>query len=271
MDPKEYIESGKLESYALGNCTPEEMQEAECMMRIFPEVKREMESIRTSFEKYLLANKVEPPASLKSKIFEAIEEEEKKTVETKVINLQTTSKSQVPVLKYLIAASIALLVVSAYFSFSLFEKNKNLSSRLDELTVEQKAMQSHYSDMQNKLENTQKHLAIMSDPNAVPVAMKGLQISPQSLAMIYWNKESKEVYLSVNSLPQPPSGKQYQLWAIVNKAPVDLGVFDMAVTGDSLLHKMKAVDGASAFAITLENAGGSVSPTLDQMYVIGNI
>ena len=96
MEPKEYIESGKLESYALGNCTPEEMQEAECMVRIFPEVKREMESIRVSFEKYLLANKVDPPASLKSKIFQAIEEEEKKMKngEAKVIKLQSTAKSE---------------------------------------------------------------------------------------------------------------------------------------------------------------------------------
>jgi anti-sigma-K factor RskA len=34
---------------------------------------------------------------------------------------------------------------------------------------------------------------------------------------------------------------------------------------------MKDIGQAQAFAITLEPAGGSASPTLNQMYVMGNI
>jgi hypothetical protein len=34
---------------------------------------------------------------------------------------------------------------------------------------------------------------------------------------------------------------------------------------------MKVVEAAQAFAVTLEKKGGSRTPTLDQMYVLGNV
>ncbi len=42
-----------------------------------------------------------------------------------------------------------------------------------------------------------------------------------------------------------------------------------AGNNDELLHKMKSIDNAEMFAITLEKKGGSPVPTLDQMYVAG--
>jgi hypothetical protein len=35
--------------------------------------------------------------------------------------------------------------------------------------------------------------------------------------------------------------------------------------------KMLEVPQAAAFAVTMEPRGGSINPTLDQMYVIGNV
>jgi anti-sigma-K factor RskA len=70
-----------------------------------------------------------------------------------------------------------------------------------------------------------------------------------------------------NKMPQAASGKQFQLWAIVDNKPVDAGVID-ACTG---LCKMKNIPRASAFAITLEKKGGSATPSLDQMYVLGKV
>ena len=68
-------------------------------------------------------------------------------------------------------------------------------------------------------------------------------------------------------MQQVPSGKQYQLWAIVDGKPVDAGL----ITDCIGLCKMKRIDRAQAFAITLEKAGGSPTPTLTEMYVFGKI
>ncbi len=88
--------------------------------------------------------------------------------------------------------------------------------------------------------------------------------------MVYWNKASKEVFIEIKNLPVPEAGKQYQLWAIVNGKPVDAGMITLT-QGDSSLHKMKNFDAVQAFAITLEKEGGSPSPTLTEMYVMGAI
>jgi anti-sigma-K factor RskA len=62
---------------------------------------------------------------------------------------------------------------------------------------------------------------------------------------------------------------QYQLWAIVDGKPIDAGVFDSNLSG---LVKMKDItSGASTFAVTIEPRGGSVSPSLHTMQVVGNI
>jgi anti-sigma-K factor RskA len=266
VDIKAYIESGKLENYVLGACSPEERQEAECMARIFPEVRQELQSIQTSFEQYILANKVEPPASVKSKIFNEINKEQPSAKsEAKVLKMDAQPKTQTAMgLKLLLAASVALILICGYAIYNLQRKNASLKDA-------QQASNTKYYELNSRLTKVNEQFAVINNPNAAHVILKGTPVSPQSVATIYWNKESKDVFIAVNSLPQPPQGKQYQLWGIVNGKPVDLGVFDVTSPADSMLQKMKQVEGATTFAVTLEKAGGSPGPTLDQMYVAGNI
>jgi anti-sigma-K factor RskA len=103
------------------------------------------------------------------------------------------------------------------------------------------------------------------------VKMTGVATSPDpsSIATVYWNMDSKTVYLFVNQLPKPVVDKQYQLWAIVDGKPVDAGVFDLE-EGVSFV-KLKTIPKAEAFAITLEKKGGSLSPTMSAMYVMGKV
>ncbi len=86
---------------------------------------------------------------------------------------------------------------------------------------------------------------------------------PNSAATVYWDTKSKDVYLLVNNMPAPPTDLQYQLWAIVDGTPVDAGVFDMK---DGII-KMKNIQRAQAFAISLEKKGGSIAPTV--IYMLG--
>jgi anti-sigma-K factor RskA len=53
--------------------------------------------------------------------------------------------------------------------------------------------------------------------------------------------------------------------------PIDLGLLDMEVRQQRLLVKMKNVQNAQAFAITLEPRGGSAQPTVDSMFVQGSL
>ncbi len=104
----------------------------------------------------------------------------------------------------------------------------------------------------------------------MPVVLNGTPHAPDALAKIYWMKNTGEVYVDPTNLPGVPEGKQYQLWAIVDGKPVDAG---MISTEKGIYHiqKMKSFGQAQAFAITLEKAGGSPTPTMDQMFVIAKI
>ena len=77
-------------------------------------------------------------------------------------------------------------------------------------------------------------------------------------------------YLDVIDLPAPPTNKQYQLWAIVDGQPVDMGVFDNAV-GVKTFEAVPFIANAQAFAVTVEDIGGSPTPSLETMVVIGNV
>jgi anti-sigma-K factor RskA len=85
--------------------------------------------------------------------------------------------------------------------------------------------------------------------------------------MVYWDKSTGQVYVYASKLPTPEAGKQYQLWALKDGKPVDAGVFD--INGE--LQQMKRITEADAFAVTLEPVGGSETPTLELLYVVGGV
>lgn len=120
----------------------------------------------------------------------------------------------------------------------------------------------------NIYKKTEASMEIMSNPSFARIIMKGTENSPEALASVYWNQSSQEVYLSIQNLKTLTPEQQYQLWAIVDGKPVDMGVFD---SGHPIgLIKMRNVGKAAAFAVTIEPRGGKSSPTLETMQVLGN-
>ena len=168
--------------------------------------------------------------------------------------------------KLLAAASIILLVGSTLLNFYFYNQYKSSAARLDELIASNQQLADNNNLVQAKLQQYATSFEKMKDPNMAVVAMKGQPVAPQSLTTVYWDQQTKDVYLLVNSLPRPAAGKQYQLWAIVDNKPVDAGMLN-ANASDGLV-KMKNIPKAQAFAITLENTGGSKTPTVP-IYVMG--
>ena len=276
MDIKAYISSGIVETYVMGMASEHEVREVETLAAQYPEVRDEILSIELALEKLAIANSVAPPAALRENIFAAIEKEvsatntqnkpvEQNVAETKVISISKNTKS---VNWFAIAASVALLVSLAY-NYNQNKKieysNKVAAQALDSLCIANK-------EIENKLalekEITDKNIALFTQAGNKIIEMKGLPISPSSLALVVYNANTKQAFINVKSLPQTPAEKQYQLWAIVDGKPVDMGVFDVN-TNTNILQKMLDVTNPQAFAVTLENKGGSPTPTMEQMFVMG--
>lgn len=285
MNIAEYIASGILEQYVSGTASPQEMREVECMSHIYPEIKLEIVEMQSAFEAIAMAEAKTPPAFLKNKILVALSElqnehtaeiskevaqdgnsglhmelphVEKEQPTAKVFNLSNN---------YLkVAASILLLISVGLGVYSIATHSK-LNSANSALALAQNEIKAKEQIIAAKGEQ----LAVVSNINFKPVLMKGIETkSPESAATIYWNKISQEVYISVASLPLPSDDKQYQLWAIADGKPVDLGMIDSKNIAESF-QKMKAIGNAQAFAITLEKKGGVPIPTMTEMYVMGGV
>ena len=283
MDVKEYISSGILESYALGLVSPQEKQEVECMSHIYSEIKTELDKIMADMEGLAQAQKIDPPAALKQKLFSELKSiiaEGKKIgvpvpePEVKVIPM-SPGKEGGSIFKLLAAACFAGVIISGVLLFNARSATHEINSRLAEAKAANENLRKEKNAMIEALEKenaySQKELAMFRNPDFKTVFLKNTPDKPEnSLAIVCWNTKSKEVMVAVENLPIPQPEKQYQLWAIVDGKPIDMGMISQGATQKNF-QVLKSVDEPEAFAITLEKSGGSPVPTIENMYVIGAI
>jgi anti-sigma-K factor RskA len=249
VNVQEYISSGIIESYVLGLASPEERVEFESMCRQHPEVLQARIAFELAIEQAAMQNAIQPPADLRAKILN-------RATTGKIRSLTTAPSRKMTWLGVAIAACLILLAGSAYWILSLQRQNKKMQADLNASNQALSQMEADAKAIQN---------------SSVKMArMDGMPISPQSYTTVYWDTTSHDVYLMINNLPKPASDRQYQLWALLNGKPIDMGVLE--ITEKPLqLYRMKNAQAAQAFAITLEKRGGSPSPSLDQMYVMGKL
>lgn len=264
MNIKEYISSGILESYAMGDLTERERVEVEKSLDRYPELKSELLAIEETQEKLLMQIAIQPRASVKNYIFEKISLQKP---EAKVIAME--NNHQVSVWRFAAAASIVIALVSSFLAYNYWNKWKATETDLTALVAQNQRVAQDYNRVNESLDNLEKDLNVMDDPTFRRVVMKGTENAPEALASVYWNESSKEVYLRIKNMKELSRENQYQLWAIIDGKPVNAGVFDGNFAG---LLKMEAIGkGASTFAVTIEPRGGKPSPTMETMQVAGTV
>ena len=172
--------------------------------------------------------------------------------------------------KIAVAASIALFVVSSAFNIVFYSKLQKAESELISLSNEKKYYADQMKVQQTSLKNVENDLALVSNPEIKIVKLNSPDASKQVSAIIYYNKITNQTFINSIQLPALPAGKQYQLWALVDGKPIDAGVFELNADGIPL-QKMKGVTGAQTFAVTIEVKGGSATPTLSTLCLLGNV
>ena len=262
MDIKEYIQSGIIEQYVLGLADAKEAAELEQLRKEYPELDEAVLNFEKDFEAYSLQNRVTPPAHIKASLEKQLfGGDEQKIVAPTNPTAQAAPVYNIKLWKFLAAASIILLIVSTALNFYFYSGYKTTKQEYQALLTERNTLQANNASYQQSLQ-------LLQDTAMTRVELKAVPGKGQNLATVLWNRNSRDVYISVKGMQPTPSGKQYQLWAIVNGQPVSVGVIgDCSTT----LCKMESISNAQAFAITLEKEGGSPTPTLTEMYVIGNI
>ena len=161
------------------------------------------------------------------------------------------------------AASFVLLVGIGYMYF-----NQN------SIENEMLAIENEKIALDAAVVETKNALNVIRDTNNTVVTLGGQAIAPKASAKIYWNKTTQVVYVDASGLPEPPEGKVYQIWSLKlapQLTPTSIGLLTEFNNNEAKLFAVEKTGDAEAFGITLEPAGGSKTPTMEQLYTLGKV
>jgi anti-sigma-K factor RskA len=256
MNIQEYISSGIIEQYVMGLCTAAEEQELEQLRMRHPELNEAIIRFETELETYLQQQTITPAAETDEQILKQLS-----SLQTPVISLSnnTAVVKTNNWMKWVAAASVILLATSAYFNYSLLQKTKEQQAALETAKKNTEATTLPLTDYK-----------ILTDRSITPVAMYGVGIHAICRCTLFWDKKTGKAYIMIHHLTMSTDQKDYQLWAMVNGKPVSVGVMNDSIRG-RFIEMTNVPEGATAFAVTLEKAGGNPTPTLEEMYLMGKI
>ncbi|GHE23340.1 anti-sigma factor [Sphingobacterium griseoflavum] len=283
MDIKEYISSGIIEAYVLGLATEEEVSILDCVRQKHPEVQQAILDAQLLLEDFAAEQAVSPAPELKDQIWAKLADSSQQinpAADEPVTHTDDVTRGSQPdkvepetsekVLKLpgqrdnnvLAIAATVLLALSLGGNVLLYQERQESEAMLANSLAERDSAETLLSAANSRWELLQR-------PSIKTVSLAGVEKFPDLKAVVFWDTKNANVYLTADKLPAAPTGKQYQLWAIVDGQPVDAGVLPLASADN--LFKMNNIPQAQAFAITLEDEGGKPTPTLSDLYVIGNI
>ncbi|WP_452220518.1 anti-sigma factor [Lacinutrix salivirga] len=261
MNTKEYIESGILELYVAGALSEKENQEIYELLLQYPELLNEVLKIEAAILKLTAA------ASPKDSkyIYSLVKEKLGLTTNTKVVTLNEKKSNW-----FNYSGWAAALVLGGGLLWML-NQNNELKSNLNNSIVDKEFLEAEIDKKNTDLTETKQLLNILRDTDLTPVPLAGQPVYPEAYAKAYWDKDDKKVYLDLQGLPEPPEGKVYQVWSLTLNplTPTSLGTVDDFVANENKIFTLNNPNESQAFGITLEPAGGSVSPTLEQLYTLG--
>ena len=294
---QDYIDSGILEQYAFGELAPAEAAAVEAQASQHPTVREELDQIRTALGFYAEAHAVTPPAGMRERVLAnvlprlegaapaatapisalrgVVDEvaRENGPANPYAIVREHTSSSDMQASSsrgWAMAASVALLLSLAGNAL-LYSRWQEADTSLVALQNDQARLAATTQVVEQQLGEVRQENSVLRSDEFKTVALAGTPKSPSAKVRVLFNPGTQQVYLDVQSLPELPEGKEYQLWALDNGKPVDAGMLASATVSGANFQRMKDIASAQAFAMTIEPVGGSASPTLESMTVVGNI
>ncbi|PIF34787.1 anti-sigma-K factor rskA [Flavobacterium sp. 9] len=262
MEAQEYIESGTLELYVFGLLTEVENLEIAEMAKKHPEMDQEIIAIEKAI--VALSSSFSPFHSVAN--FEKI----KARLELKhgkVVDMKPASNWS----QYVgWAAAVLLLLGLGYQTLELTKTKEAIAT----VGTEKSKIEKDYAFLDQQNKQTEKSLTIVRDIKNTGVTLGGQAVSPTSFAKVYWNKDTKTTYIDAAGLPKPPKGMVYQVWALKLSpvlTPTSIGLLDNFDANSQKIFAVDQTQSAEAFGITLEPAGGSLTPTMTQLYTLGKV
>jgi anti-sigma-K factor RskA len=279
VNVREYIESGILEAYVLDALSADEHAAVAANISLYPELAEEVATIEAAVAQYAETTAIEPPLHLQEEIWHKIEKNYQDTPQnnlppdsvhaSKTISLNNVGRRDVGWQR---AAVWVALAGSLLVNIMLWSQRNAGKGNEAALAMRLDTMQKQQLRLASLVQNYEKARQMMADTGMQTIVMHTIQKGHPMAATIYWEKRTGAAYVSIDKLPLPPKGMQYQMWVMQNGKPVDMGVIANDLVASAGMDKVNMnVNDGQAFAISLEKEGGSPTPTMENIYVMGKV
>ncbi len=251
----EIKKSGLLELYVIGSIEKDDRLLVEQALRDHPSLKLELEEIEKALKAYALLNAVTPPPYLKDKIMESA---------TPNLSKSISKEIPTPNSKFIWAAGIAafLAILIAYQQWSFNQKEINWFTERQQIVT-----QCDSSVQTIKSELDQMQLLLLGNNNIIPVSPT--EKYPQTKLYLHNNSIDKFNFIQIQNLPPLAANQSFQLWSLkTDQDPIPLDVFE---SENEIIIPVQFIDDSNAYAITIEQKGGSNTPNLDELIGIFSI
>ena len=280
MDIQKYIASGNLELYVLGELPFREQEKVRQYANLYPEIQRELETIEESLQQLATLGSVPPPISA-SAILQHVNNSElpqngsarsDSFITDRSVNTPSVPdySDKIILNKYLFIALTSIFILKGFIIGFLVYQQSETNKQFEKVNNRIEILQKDKQDIADAKLKIEQDFEILRSIAKKSITLKGTETSSAALAVVHWDAENKSVFVDLMNLESPPSGKQYQLWAIVDGKPTSSGIIN-SDTKEGLLQEGIFIPNPQAFAITLEPIGGSSTPTMEQIVVIGYV
>ncbi|MEX0289804.1 MAG: anti-sigma factor [Flavobacteriaceae bacterium] len=264
MDVEAYIATGILELYVAGLLTEEENMEVYRYAKEYPRIKLEIKEIEASI---LALSGTSAPRISRRKGFDDLKVRIGQRKDTTVVQLPKKKTNWGAYTGW--AAAILFGAGLLYFYY----ENDQLKTTMEIVTKENDVLEQQIFESRNSLVNTTELLNTIRNRDLSIVALEGQEAAPEAFAKVYWDRDNQKVLIDALGLPEPPDGMVYQVWSLKLSplTPTSLGLLENFMEDENKIFSLNNTNESEAFGITLEPAGGSETPTMDQLYTLGSI
>jgi anti-sigma-K factor RskA len=221
------------EAYALGALSEEERREVEDYLITHPELRAEVDDLRSVANLIALApQEYEPSPKLRRDLMNRISSSPDATPAA------DPSPRQSGLWRVFGPGGLAAAAVLALVTIGMFAWNASLQEENQTLQGELQGQQTYALEGTGAAQEVQGEVVRLGDERAVLVA---------------------------EDLPSPPEGETYETWILREDVPEPAGLFEPDDAGVAAAPIEGSIEGADAVAVTVEPSGGSSSPTSDPL------
>jgi hypothetical protein len=226
------------------------------------ECRRELEALRA--DTALLAMSAvgpKPPDRVRQRLLKAIAAEPRMEPRAQKPYVVGRMRS-----RWLTFAPMAVMILLAVFSILLWQDLRDTKHEARERQKQLAQVTEELNRTKGELAEAKEIRDVLHAPDAWPLTLVAAKTPPQPQMKVIYSKQKGSLFLLASNTHQLPENKIYELWLLPadGSKPMPAGWFKPDSQGNGMImhHLESAGISAKGFAVTIEDSGGSETPTM---------